>query len=205
MKRRTPTEIEVELSRGRILDVAEEHFRRIGYQKTSVADIASCLGMSTANIYRFFPSRAAINTSICDRFLAETVQLAESIARMQASANEKFVNLLTNLQQKRKTTFIEEKQVHELIVAATEANWAVIRVHSDQIVVIIETIVREGVEAGEFSVEDAGQAARNVMNAFMLFYHPVLVEQRVRNGEDTEADLRDQIRFIRDALGGFAI
>jgi AcrR family transcriptional regulator len=161
--------------------------------------------MSTANIYRFFPSRAAINTSICDRFLAETVQLAESIARMQASANEKFVNLLTNLQQKRKTTFIEEKQVHELIVAATEANWAVIRIHSDQIVVIIETIVREGVEAGEFSVEDAGQAARNVMNAFMLFYHPVLVEQRVRNGEDTEADLRDQIRFIRDALGGFAI
>ena len=35
--------------RARILEVAEEHFRRIGYHKTSVADIASELGMSPAN------------------------------------------------------------------------------------------------------------------------------------------------------------
>ncbi len=34
MRRRTPMEIDVDLSRERILDVAEEHFRRIGYQKT---------------------------------------------------------------------------------------------------------------------------------------------------------------------------
>ncbi|WP_348651995.1 TetR family transcriptional regulator [Rhizobium sp. 007] len=45
--------------------MAEEYFRRIGHQKTSVADIAPCLGMSSATIYRFFPSRAAINRSIC--------------------------------------------------------------------------------------------------------------------------------------------
>jgi len=44
-----------EETRARILKVAEEHFRRIGYHKTSVADIASELGMSPANVYRFFP------------------------------------------------------------------------------------------------------------------------------------------------------
>ena len=32
--------------RARILEVAEQHCRRIGYHKTSVADIASELGMS---------------------------------------------------------------------------------------------------------------------------------------------------------------
>ena len=41
--------------RARILEVAEEHYRRIGHHKTSVADIASELGMSRANVYRFFP------------------------------------------------------------------------------------------------------------------------------------------------------
>lgn len=46
--------------RAHILEVAEEHFRHIGYHKTSVADIASQLGMSPANVYRFFPSRDAI-------------------------------------------------------------------------------------------------------------------------------------------------
>ncbi|TCU20378.1 TetR/AcrR family transcriptional regulator [Rhizobium sullae] len=203
MRRRTPMEIDVDLLRERILDVAEEHFRRIGYQKTSVADIASCLGMSSTNIYRFFPSRAAINRSICGRFFAETAQFADSIARMQVPVQEKLVNLLKILHQKRRTTFIQEKPVHDLIVAATEENWATIRAHSDQLVAIIETIVEEGIEAGEFSVDDAAQAARSVMNAFTSFYHPVLVEQRVQNGEDTEEGLRQQIRFILKALGGF--
>ena len=38
--------------RGRILEAAEEQFRRVGYHRTSVADIAAQLGMSPANIYR---------------------------------------------------------------------------------------------------------------------------------------------------------
>jgi AcrR family transcriptional regulator len=33
----------------------------MGYQKTAVADIARELGMSPANVYRFFPSKSAIN------------------------------------------------------------------------------------------------------------------------------------------------
>ncbi|PZM14353.1 TetR/AcrR family transcriptional regulator [Rhizobium tubonense] len=201
MRRRIPIEIDVNVSRERILDVAEEHFRRIGYQKTSVADIASYLGMSSANIYRFFPSRAAINRSICGRFLAETSRCADANARMKAPAYEKLVNLLNILHLKRKMTFIQEKPVHDLIVAATEQDWSLIGAHSDQIVAIIEAIVREGMEAGEFRVEDAAQSARGVMNAFIPFYHPVLVEQRVRNGEDTETGLREQLGFIRKALG----
>jgi AcrR family transcriptional regulator len=201
MSRRTPKPTDVDLSRERILDVAEEHFRRIGYQKTSVADIASCLGMSSANIYRFFPSRAAINRSICGRFFAEAAQFAVAIPRMQAPAPEKLANLLNILHQKKKRTFIQEKPVHDLIVAAMGENWAIIKAHSDEIMAIIEAIVREGIETGEFNIEDAAQAARSVMNAFMPFYHPVLVEQWVRNGEDTETGLRDQIRFILKALG----
>ncbi|CAN7677338.1 TetR/AcrR family transcriptional regulator [Pararhizobium sp. LjRoot238] len=196
MSRVASREIDVGFFRERILDVAEEHFRRIGYQKTSVSDIASCLGMSSANIYRYFLSRAEINAAICGRFFAETARSANAIARMRAPAQEKLVDLLNILQHKRKTTFIQEKPVHDLIVAATEENWAIIRAHGAQIVTIIETIVKEGIEAGEFSVDDAAQAARSVMNAFMPFYHPVLVEQRVRNGEDTEAGLREQIRFF---------
>ena len=54
-------------ARRRILEAAEEQFRRVGYHRTSVADIAAQLGMSPANIYRFFPSRDAINESICGR------------------------------------------------------------------------------------------------------------------------------------------
>ena len=44
-------------TRARIMETAETLFRRLGYAKTTVADIASELGMSPANVYRFFPSK----------------------------------------------------------------------------------------------------------------------------------------------------
>ena len=62
--------------RARILEVAEEHFRRVGYRKTSVTDIAAELGMSAANVYRFFPSKEAIKESVCMRVMDEAADIA---------------------------------------------------------------------------------------------------------------------------------
>ncbi|WEX75375.1 TetR family transcriptional regulator [Sinorhizobium numidicum] len=187
--------------RQRILEVAEEHFRRIGYHKTSVADIASELGMSRANVYRFFPSRDAINESICRRVVNEVADIAIAIARTNATASEKLDRLLTAIHQHNKVTRLKEKRMHDLIIAAMQENWAVIRAHILRMVTIFEAIIREGIEAGEFKVEDAAQAARGVMAAFMPFFHPVLIEHWLQHGEDTEAGLREQIRFIQKALG----
>jgi hypothetical protein len=91
--------------------------------------------------------------------------------------------------------------VHDLIVAATQENWAIIKAHVERMVTIFEAIIREGVEASEFDVDDAAEAARAVRSAFMPFFHPVLIEHCVQHGEDIEAGLRHQIRFILKALG----
>ena len=58
-----------EETRARIEETAERLFRVMGYQKTAVADIARELGMSPANVYRFFPSKSAINEAIAERLL----------------------------------------------------------------------------------------------------------------------------------------
>ena len=47
-------------TRARIIETADAMFRRLGYAKTAVADIAGELGMSPANVYRFFASKNAI-------------------------------------------------------------------------------------------------------------------------------------------------
>lgn len=196
----TPTGIDVCLFRERILDVAEEHFRRIGHQKTSVDDMAVHLGVSRANIYRFFPSRSAINKSVCGRFLNRTILFGEAIADVPGPARTKLVAVLHALHCERKSTFMRQKPIHDLITAATNENWAVNRAHNEQLVGLTEAIVREGIEAGEFGVKDSAQAARSVVKSFMPFYHPVLIEQGVRSGEDTEAGLLTQTSFIAAAL-----
>ena len=188
-------------ARARILEVAEEHFRRIGYHKTSMADIASELGMSPANVYRFFSSRDTINESICGRVLNEVADIASAIARTNVPAMEKLDRLLTAVHRHNKMKLVEEKHMHDLIVVAMQENWTIIQAHVERMVAIFEAIIREGIEAGEFAVEDAAEAARAVKSAFTPFFHPSLIEHCVRHGEDTEADLRNQVRFILKALG----
>ncbi len=58
-------------TRARIMEAAEALFRRLGFAKTAVADIAGELEMSPANVYRFFPSKNAIVEAICQRCLGE--------------------------------------------------------------------------------------------------------------------------------------
>jgi len=166
-----------------------------------VADIAAQLGMSPANIYRFFPSRDAINESICGRVVNEVADIASAIARTNAPAAEKLGQLLTAVHHHNKMMLVKARPMHEFIVAATQENWPIIKAHIERMGTIFEAIIREGAEAGEFDVEDAAEAARAVRSAFMPFFHPILIEHCVQHGEDTEAGLRDQIRFILKALG----
>lgn len=77
-----------------------------------------------------------------------------------------------------------------------------IRAYIEQIESVVEKILRDGNEAKEFEVEDPARTARVIKTAFIAFFHPVLIERRVQRGEDVEAGLRDQIRFIQKALCG---
>ena len=201
MNRSVRTGKDFDEARARILEAAEKQFRRVGYHRTSVVDIAAELGMSSANIYRFFPSRDAINESICGRVVNEIADIAFAIARTNAPAMEKLERLLTAVHHHAKMMLIEARPMHELSVAATRENWPIIKAHIERMVMIFEAIIREGVEAGEFDVENAAEAARAVRSAFMPFLHPILIEHCVQHGEDTEAGLRDQISFILKALG----
>jgi len=63
-------------TRERILVVAERLFRQIGYQKTTVADIAKELRMSPANVYRFFESKKAINEGVARVLMGEVEDIA---------------------------------------------------------------------------------------------------------------------------------
>ena len=59
---RGPTDHNV---REQILQAAEEHFSRYGFEKTTVSDLAKAIGFSKAYIYKFFDSKQAIAEAIC--------------------------------------------------------------------------------------------------------------------------------------------
>ena len=83
-------------TRARIMDSADALFRRLGFAKTAVADIAAELGMSPANVYRFFQSKMAIVQAICQRCLSEVEEVAWATRRSKAPATQRIEQL--NLQ-----------------------------------------------------------------------------------------------------------
>src|SRR3569833_3257816 len=87
-------------TRERILVVTEHLFRQIGYQKTTVADIAKELHMSPTNVYRFFDSKKAIHTGVARTLMGGVEVAAEAIAARPGPVTVRLRELLATIHRK---------------------------------------------------------------------------------------------------------
>src|SRR6202011_3393837 len=162
-------------TRARIVEAAEALFRRLGYAKTAVADIAADLGMSPANVYRFFPSKNAIVEAICQRCLSELEEKAWAVARSKAPAAVRVERLFLEILAYNKENLLEEQRVHDIVLVAIEHNWEAIRAHKDSIRNVLELILRDGIGTGEFEPVDPRETAELMNRSMVVFTHPVLI------------------------------
>ena len=132
-------------TRARIIEVADGLFRRLGFAKTAVADIAAELGMSPANVYRFFSSKNAIVEAICQRCLSELDGKAWAIARSREPSPVRLERLFIEILRYHRENLITEKRVHDIVLVAMENNWDAIRAHTEVIRNIVELILRDGI------------------------------------------------------------
>src|ERR1700758_2983192 len=98
-------------TRARIMETAEALFRRLGFAKTAVADIAAELGMSPANVYRFFSSKNAIVEANCQRYLGEIEAGAWAVVQSKVSAAARIERLFLEILTYHSKNFLSEKRV----------------------------------------------------------------------------------------------
>jgi AcrR family transcriptional regulator len=187
-------------TRARIMDTAEALFRRLGYAKTAVADIAAELGMSPANVYRFFPSKNAIVEAICQRFLAEVEGKAWAVARAKGPAGGRIERLILEILRYHKENVLTEQRVNDMVLAAIELSWDAIRAHKDVMRTVVEVILRDGIEAGEFESVEPRETAELILRCMLPFTHPMVVGQCLEEGQDLEAQARASVRFVLRAI-----
>lgn len=196
----TQTKLKSEDTRARIMETAETLFRRLGYAKTAVADIASELGMSPANVYRFFPSKVAIVQAICQRCLAELEATVWSVARSRAAATERLERLFLEVLAYHKENLLTDQKVNDIVVVAIEENWDAILAHKEVVRTAIELILRDGIESREFELADPRETSMLIMRASVSFCHPVLVAEGLQDGHDLESEARALMRFLVRAI-----
>jgi AcrR family transcriptional regulator len=163
--------------RERILTTAERLFREIGYQKTTVADIARDLRMSPANVYRFFDSKKSINAGVAKRLMGEVEQASRKIASSRKGAAERLRQLLATIHRMNSDRYVADSKMHDMVAAAMEESWDVCKLHMESITGTIATVIADGVASGEFHVIDVNTAAQCTCTAMSRFFHPQLIAE----------------------------
>jgi AcrR family transcriptional regulator len=196
--KQSASSLDAQETRKRMLAEAERLFRVYGYSKTTVADIAEACRMSSANIYRFFESKSAINNAICERCLAEGEAALVGIARLPLPASERLKRFIIELNRRSLEDLIDKKKVHEMVMVAMDERWEAIRAHIHRVSDLVATIIRDGIAGGEFRQQDVKRAAECASTAFAPLWHPVMLAQSMDDPEKATAS--EMAEFIISAL-----
>src|SRR5947209_3335819 len=85
-------------------------------------------------------------------------------------------------------------------IIETADSWDAIEKHKEVIRNVVELILRDGIEAGEFEPVDPPETARLLMRSLVGFMHPVLISQCLSLEEDVEAEARASVGFLLRAI-----
>ncbi|GAB4066515.1 TetR family transcriptional regulator [Ancylobacter sonchi] len=181
-----------------ILAAAQKLFTTIGYRKTTVADIAAELGMSPANVYRFFDSKKSINEGVAelllDGIVADLAVIAASTARPSTRLAE-FLRTLARLSDER---FMTNSRVNDMVEDAMTESWSVCVRYAERVQAMVARIVEDGRVSGEFSIEDAAIGAGCVKVAMTCFMHPTMM---ALSTDFDRPGIEEVIAFILRGLG----
>ena len=187
-----------EATRLAVIEVAERLFGQIGFQKTTVADIARELHMSSANVYRFFSAKAEIDEAVARRLLGEIEVEVVDIAKGGGAASQQLRAAIAAIERRNAQRFLQNRKLHELVEAAFNENWPTAHEHLDRLNAALAEIIVRGDVAGEFHVQDCELAAILVRSACLRFCHPPLM---VECAQDPEPTINQMVDFCLAGLG----
>lgn len=167
--------------RKKIVDTASRLFHVYGYQKTTVSDIARELGMSPANVYRFFSSKTALTKAVT-KLIADEFQLEiEAIAcRKEIEPAERLRMISRTHFDHIRLRYTANRKIHDLIEAAMDEAWDEIEELKAGMRRVFRSVIEEGIAAGDFPQQDSTTAAMLFQHSLAVFFHPVLVSQACR-------------------------
>jgi AcrR family transcriptional regulator len=151
-------------NRERILTAARRLIAAGGYREAQIAAVAAEAGMSTGMIYRYFPSKAELFVEVLTAAVGHEIELLKVIAAGPGSAEERLYAAVESFTRRALNgpnlayAFIAEPAEPEVDVAR-------IRVRQ-QLGNVFKTILKQGIEAGEFPAQDLDASAACIVGAY---------------------------------------
>jgi AcrR family transcriptional regulator len=180
--------------RDQIVDAAGEHFRRYGYAKTTVSDLAKAIGFSKAYIYKFFDSKQAIGEAIAAKTLSTIVATVEEAVQGATTPTERFRRLFKVLVTTNVGLFFSDRKLYDVAAYAAGEQWPSARAYCERIKQIVTEVVREGRETGEFERKTPLDETVDAIDLVMQPYvNPLLLQHNLDVAEQAPAQLSNLV------------
>ena len=160
------------LTRERILEAAEEVFRRFGPQKTTVVDVARALGVSHGSVYRHFDSKVALRDAVVEAWLKRTSDPLQSIVNSDTTPPLRLRRWFDALLKSKRQKVTADPELFLVSRAIFAEARDVVAGHVANLVGQIEAIIRDGVASGDFVTLDPHAAAQALFDATVRFHDP---------------------------------
>ncbi|MCZ6779666.1 MAG: TetR/AcrR family transcriptional regulator [Acidobacteria bacterium] len=173
--------------RRKILQAARRRLEHYGYEKTTMAEIASDAGMAVGTLYQYFKNKedliVAFGEECQNRYLDALERISGS--KLPPLARLRELIRLRVLEIKRQM----EATPHggEILLRMMQSGHACCQKMHDRERQMTEEVLREGVRRGEFNVADPLETARAFESAFSGFMPPASLG-RSRHELESEID-----------------
>jgi AcrR family transcriptional regulator len=169
VERRTP-----EATRTCIMQVAWDLFRQLG-PRTTIADVADKAGMSSANVYRFFPSKQALVEEVCLSLLAELLKVARAAIDSPGKPSERIAAMMMTLHRLMRDQMTADSRAYEIVEVAVEQKWPPIIDYLHKCAAMLGEAIAEGQAAGEFGPGDPLELGWMTLQSCVVIHDPTLI------------------------------
>lgn len=183
-----------------LIEIATDYVRRHG-PRLAITAIAEAAGMSHANVYRYFGSKAALLDAINAAWLAPLEASLRVIADAPDPAYDKLERLLLAVRHGYREKATNDPRIFDLFCAASAARADVVLKHQQRITRAIHRILDEGHGSGTYAIRNLESAVNLVSDAMFRFLSPLAVRADVAwPAADLENRATLTLRLISQAL-----
>lgn len=187
------------VQQARLVQLAEDEIRRIGYRRMTVVAVAEAAGMTHANVYRYFPSKIALADAVTTQWVKPIEAALSDATTASDPAFDKLGRMMLVLASGYRERLDTEPELFLLFADAMAKSRAVARKHRARIRQLTERVMDEALSDQIVSRSARAQAIALLFDGVHRFlFPPCLMADR----DVPRPDWNGRLESVLDAILG---
>ena len=191
-------ETDIAATRSRIIAAADQMIQDKGAISFTMTDLATAVGMSPSNLYRFFENKDALAEAMAGEWFADLEIIMEELVSANIPVEEKLYQFFARRLVVKRARFEDDPGLFESYMELGDEHFEVIKGYVDLADHYMATILAEAMENGYFKGLELDSVVSLVNTMMQPFCNPKLMMQMMHLA--TEERLRIVTNTILNGL-----